>query len=251
MATWKDGPRYAPQERPYGFAVPRWAVSLAPEPVLQPPALAPPVAPDDFQMQAPAVPLDSIVPIHSTQRNPSEPFASHSAVLTASDVGSLGTPVTRGDRSPEQPFSVASIPTSGPTTWAPPPDSAQPVVVKRQVAIRDVVNAAYPPLLIAMVVVGIVGSIETFIPMGTLVIAPFFLVPRVRFRVSQLRKINFAIIGVLVLLWVISIIMDLTVYNADLGMNWWILLGCWGLAVADVILQWMGLRYGETPNTTH
>ena len=252
MATWKDGPRYAPRERPFGFAEPTSTVSLEAQPA--PPVLppAPAQAPLDYQMKSEVTPLAEILPVSTESRDPSEPFESHSAAMTVeqTDVASLGLPTTTTQRSPDQPFTIVSAPTT-PKTWAPPPDSAQPVTVKRPVAWQDVLNAAYPPMLITMVVVGFVAMVETLIPTITLAIAPFFLIPRVRFRVDQLKKISYAILGILCLLWVCVFILSNTMYNVDLGMSWWVLLGCFGLAIADLILQYLGLRNGESPNITH
>ena len=253
MATWKDGPRYAPTERPRGFAEPPPSVSLEAQPI---PARVPPApteAPTEFQMDKPAVPLDTIEPTVAAQRDPSEPFASHSAIMTSSDAEliSLSAPTVAEDRSPTQPFSIASSPTASALTWAPPPDSARPVQVKHKVSASDAINAAYPPFLITLGVVGVVATIETLIPMVTLAVSPFFLIPRVRFRVDQLKKVAYIILAILAVLWIISFVIGSSIYNISIGMKGWVFVACWGLGVADILLQYLGLRNGETPNITH
>jgi hypothetical protein len=185
-------------------------------------------------------------------RNPEAPFTTHSAIMTSSDADliSLSAPPVAEDRSPLEPFTIASSPTS-PTTWAPPSDSARPEQVRHEVALSDVVNAAYPPFLLTLGVVGVVATMETLIPMVTLGVAPFFLIPRVRFRVEQLKKVAYVILAILAGLWITSFIVNLSIYNVDIGMNWWVFIACWGLALADLILQYLGLRNGESPNITH
>jgi len=114
--------------------------------------------------------------------------------------------------------------------------------------LRDCLTAAYPPFLIAMAVVGVVGTMESLFSVALLAATPFFFIPRVRFRVSQLKAISFGVLALVALVWIISAILGSSTYNVDIGMAWWMLLACWGLAIADILLQWLGLRNGEQPN---
>ncbi|MDR0284226.1 MAG: hypothetical protein LBI33_04955 [Propionibacteriaceae bacterium] len=239
MATWKDGPRYAPAERPAGFAAPTTGVSLA-APALPPTVPPAPAAPPaGFQPGAPGVPLGAIQAAPADERDPQVPFRSLTLVLTPG----FGEGPLR-PRTPLEPFHVVSAVASPAASPAPPP--APPT--SYPVALRDVGTAAYPPLLILLVVLGFVALSSPFFAVLVLVAAPFVLVPRVRFRVGPLRWTTFAILGGLAILWVISFFLDASMYNVDLHLPVWTLVACWSLAAADVLLQYLGLRAGERPN---
>ena len=243
MATWKDGPRYAPLARPIAFAEPTTTVSLAAPP---PPAAEaePPVeVPQDFAVQGSPVPLDRIVPAPANERDPRTPFST--ATLILSETGS-----STGVRPPTEPYHVTSSLPAVTSTWAAPAPTQTPAPVVRPVKPADCWAAAYPPFVITLIVAGIVGTVQAFLAVALLVAAPFIFVPRVRFRVTQLRNVNFIILAVLIIGYIITWVMDSSMYNMDLDMSAWILVGCWALALVDVFLQWLGLRNGETPNHT-
>jgi len=136
------------------------------------------------------------------------------------------------------------------SSWAPPAPTQAPVQPVRRVATKDCWAAAYPPFVITLAVCGIVATVQTYLPVALLAAAPFLFVPRVRFRVAHLRYVNFGILGVLALLWVISLVVNSSMYNTDLNLSVWVMIGCWGLGLADLFLQWLGLRNGERPNHT-
>jgi hypothetical protein len=153
------------------------------------------------------------------------------------------------DRQPTTPFAIAtSAHPQLQTTWAPPAASATPVRSTQPVAWRDVLNAAYPPLLIALVLAGIIASVSTLMALLTYSVAAMFLMSRVRFRFTQLRTANYIIVGVLVVIIIASAVMNTTMYNISLGLPWWIFLGSWGLGGIDLFLQYQGLRFGERPD---
>ena len=249
MATWKDGPRYAPLERPIAFAEPAATVDLAPAQVqapASPPAAMtePPVEiPTDFTPQGSPMPLDRIVPAPGSVRDPSTPFST--ATLILSEQG----PST-GERAPTQPYHVVSAIPVETKSWTPPAPAQVPAQTVRPVSLSDCWAAAYPPFVITLVVAGIVGMVQAFLAVALLVASPFIFVPRVRFRVAQLRNVNFVIIGILAIGWVVTLVLDSSMYNMDLDLSVWILIGCWGLALVDIFLQWLGLRNGESPNHT-
>lgn len=81
MATWEDGPEYAPRERPAGFDAPAVApLDVAPR-RLDPSAGAPVVAPE-FRQEHPQPPLATFAPDEGPQRDPQEAFTVASATLT-------------------------------------------------------------------------------------------------------------------------------------------------------------------------
>jgi len=241
VATWKDGPRYAPLTRPIAFEEPTSAVSLEPD---QAPAVypQPPVdPPQNFADQGTPVPLGSVMPAPASLRDPRTPFSTVSSVLT--EEVAPGTA-----RAPSQPYNVVSSAPVVTSVWAAPdPGQAPAAPVVRRVAAADCWAAAYPPFVITLGVAGIVGTVQSFLAVALLVASPFIFVPRVRFRVKQLRNINFGVIAALAVGWVITLILDSSMYNMDLDLTMWVLIGCWGLALADIFLQWLGLRNGETP----
>lgn len=85
MATWEDGPEYAPIHRPDGFQVPEVA------PLDQAPARhhlsagAPLVRPQFSHPEASLRPLESLVPAPGDTRNPAEPFAVAASTITSTD----------------------------------------------------------------------------------------------------------------------------------------------------------------------
>lgn len=81
MATWQDGPEYAPLERPDEFAVPEVApLETAPAPPAPP--RAPVERPAFDGPAAPVAPLESLVPAPGDQRDPERPFDVVSSNLT-------------------------------------------------------------------------------------------------------------------------------------------------------------------------
>ncbi|MDR1264320.1 MAG: hypothetical protein LBK42_01825 [Propionibacteriaceae bacterium] len=82
MATWQDGPAYAPLERPFGFARPTKALSLDPPEAA--PAAPPPPARPPLGFQAPsAPPLNQTPPPQAGGRDPKQAFDVATTTLTA------------------------------------------------------------------------------------------------------------------------------------------------------------------------
>lgn len=84
MATWEDGPEYAPAERPSAFSAPGLpALPMAPPRVEHAPD-APRQRPD-FDQRAQLPPLTDHQPDPGPQRDPAEPYAVASSTMTAVD----------------------------------------------------------------------------------------------------------------------------------------------------------------------
>lgn len=244
MATWKDGPRYAPRVRPYGFAAPGGVTDLGGPPLPAALTAEPVVPPADYRQDTPGVPLESIVPIPTDTRDPRQAFATVTAALTAEGTGGVRT-------SPTEPFRVASsTPVPTVATWAPPPENARPARIVRPTTIRDVFTAAYPPALITLAVTGLVAIDAAYLSVVVLAAAPFVFAPRLRFRGKVWRAAVFVVLGILAIGWLAAQVMNTTVYNSTLPLNLWTMYGCWALAIADLILQWWGLRSGDRPTNT-
>lgn len=88
MATWEDGPEYAPLERPDDFTVPDASPLVDPPPVAGPPA-APVVRPQFGDPETPVAPLSALVPRATEEhRDPQTPYRVDTATMT--DGGAWG-----------------------------------------------------------------------------------------------------------------------------------------------------------------
>ncbi|MDN5760895.1 MAG: hypothetical protein L0H41_01070 [Microlunatus sp.] len=129
MATWEDGPEYAPLERPDAFAQPpATTLETPPPPIVTPPA---PTARPGFENPTVAVPeLAGLVPAPPDQRDPNEPFGVVTSNMTAETSAWASAHWTtaqstgRGDR-PGSPATGAPHPGALPPAGAPvfPPPS--------------------------------------------------------------------------------------------------------------------------------
>ena len=169
MATWEDGPEYAPYQRPDEFHMPPV------EPLPYPPpapglAAAPFERPVFAEPQAPVVALATLVPVVEDVRDPQEPFAVVTDSLTADHgfgavrwsapgapiAGALvaGPPVAHAAWPPPPesgPFPAPGTPQwFGPGPYAPPP--APPAVTFSQV-----LTATTPGLIICLVIGGVLA----------------------------------------------------------------------------------------------
>jgi len=219
-----------------GFAEPSQGVSLAPVEALPTLPPAPSVTPEDFHQQS-GVPLDRIVPAPKDLRDPSRPFSTATLIMT--EVGGHTA------RTAQDPFRVVS--STSTNTWAPPPSTATPAPVIHPVTLTDCWAAAYPPMLISLFVVGVVGTVQPLFPVALFIAAPFLFIPRVRFRVGQVKAVCAIILGIWAIAGLISFLVNSSMYNIDLHLNTWVLLGSWALAIATLLLQYLALRNGEPP----
>lgn len=116
MATWEDGPEYAPLERPDEFADPSAAtVGLAAPPQVPPPPPAPTERPVFDDPGRPVPSLASLVPAPPAERDPQLPFDVATSLVTAESSAWASTHWA-GPPSPGQPPAapVATGPTAVP-----------------------------------------------------------------------------------------------------------------------------------------
>ena len=105
MATWEDGPEYAPLERPAEFTSPAVEPLDVAPPVPQPPAALPSQPPVFDEPPQPVAPLASLVPPPKDGRDPQEPFAVVSSNLTSGSAwGSAHQPVPLAVTAPQHPL---------------------------------------------------------------------------------------------------------------------------------------------------
>ncbi len=174
MASWTDGPEYAPAARPAAFVAPVAEALAGPAPVPAVPEGVPGVEPSFVPPEGPAPDLRELVPSAAPGRNPNLPFESMTTPITAIEPAAA--------RRPEEPFTASGPPITGylpvqsvvqptaqvnpapfpapgtPQWFAPPP--GQPVIpAPSQVEIgqiwRETTNWVMVPLLIAMFILPI------------------------------------------------------------------------------------------------
>ncbi|WP_026925783.1 hypothetical protein [Granulicoccus phenolivorans] len=127
MASWEDGPEYAPLARPEQFAAPRVApLDRAPEPPR--PAADLPTDHPRWEQPRDAKPLDELVPDLPAARDPHQPFDAPAATLTTYDTAWGAAHTVLGDWAPptDAPIEAAPGPAPRPTADG----AAAPVLVR-------------------------------------------------------------------------------------------------------------------------
>lgn len=256
MATWEDGPEYAPHQRPQSFSEPSVDPLEAPPP--PPPAAGAPVDRPRFeQPERPVAPLVTLVPTPIDVRDPQQPFDVAAATMTGDSAwGSVhwnasqpfpvatsapladtamppaSGPVGRAD--PGQPFQVQDGPAAGPTgfpapgtpAWFSPPPLYGEQPGPARVRTADVIEAATPGLCVCLSIGGLIY-----------VLAPIMLVIAVilssRVRAGQ-RSVQFAFRGAAALLGLIGFASLFS--EAALVSGWWTVVGLWALPLCWVML---------------
>jgi hypothetical protein len=214
MATWRDGPEYAPTERPAAFVIP-------PVPPLEvPPSAAvaviagAPVA-GEPGFTAPSDPqpdLAALVPTGAPGRNPNVPFEVSVAAVTAG-----GWSTTSGDavRPPTEPFTAPGPPLTGylpvqpaiqpnaqvnpapfpapntPQWFAPPPESRVPAPPPL-VTITQIWHATTPGVIIPL----LIGMVFSYLSILMLAIS-FALSARIPYRRAAVRRSYYIALGLI------------------------------------------------------
>jgi hypothetical protein len=281
MATWEDGPEYAPIQRPTDFADAGAAPLSTAPPVVQMAAQAPKDRPFFDQPPAPVAPLETLVPTPAETRDPQIPFAVASSPMTSDSAwGAVhwgapnAQPVTAPPLGgPSGPAGPAALPvTSDPwsrhvgdgtgplvPTSAPPPDSRFPApgtpawfgpgpygdqpAPPGRVGARAVWDAAMPGLCICLAVGGLI-----YVLAPILYAVAFGLSGRVKVARPQVRAaFAFGSVG----LGLVAVIATLT-NDYGFGEWWatvgaWSLVACWALLLTTLLLVYRALRAGERP----
>jgi hypothetical protein len=266
MATWEDGPEYAPIERPADFApAPAAPLSVAP-PVQQMAALAPKERPGFDQPPMPLAPLTSLVPAGEEPRDPQLPFAVVSSSMTSDSAwgavhwggAPTGSPagfpaLTTTPGPPYSPLPVPStqplppdnqFPTPGTPGWFGPGPYGEQPSPPPQVGAKAVWDSAMPGMCICLAVGGLV-----YVLAPILFAIAFGLSRSVRVARDQVRR-AFAVGSAL--LGMVGIVAALT--NDEGFSQWWALVGgwsvvaCWGVLLTTLVLVYRGLRAGQLPS---
>ena len=225
MATWMDGPEYAPLERPDEFVdVPHQNVLTAPPPQPTPPP-APPEQPA-FSPPPTSTDLAAIVPPQPDARDPHAPFEMTVASVTSwsgkegdeapwtpDQPLAAGTTPALSDFAPPVgtpvlPAAQAAFPAPGTLAWfAPSQDQPQPPA-NGPVSLRDLVNAVTVPALISLLLGIFVHPLSLLLLVVGLVAAS-----RIAYRHRHISIVIGATAAVLVLVVVVLIANDADMYS--------------------------------------
>lgn len=258
MATWEDGPEYAPHERPQYFAdAPLPPLEQAP-PLAQPADGLPATRPRFDEPSVPVAPLATLVPVPPDERDPNRPFDIVTATLTSESAwGSTGssgstpgsqpfvtTTTIEAPGPPARPQDPYAYPVPGTPAWfAPPPatygDQQQP----GRVDAKQVVEAATPGLCICLAVGGLVYVLAPVMLVLAVILSTRVRVApravRTAFRVAAGAVGFFAVVGLF-----------RTVFDGD---PWWSFVAGWSAGICWVMLGvlllvvWQGLTRPRPP----
>jgi hypothetical protein len=256
MATWRDGPEYAPSARPAAFVAPSAEPLETPRSALVQPA-APPVAEPSFvPPDQPTPDLRALVPSAAPGRNPNLPFESATTPLTSAVAATAarsplepfdtGGPSLAGYLAPQPVLAPAAqinpapLPMSMAQQWAPPAPATR-VLGPRPVTIGQIWQATtgwvLVPLLIGM-------FLNPIAPVALLVAAVS--TAQMRYRRAVIRRI-YQVAGVAV------VGISLMVAFVDDSTDFWTLVAvmsqvaCWVLAILTPSIIGTALRNGEPP----
>ena len=260
MATWEDGPEYAPHERPQYFAdAPVAPLEQAP-PVSRPADGLPTSRPHFAHPSVPVAPLATLVPEPPDERDPLRPFDLLTTMLTSESAwGPTGSapgsttvaatqplaltapaPVTPAAGAPwpvlEQPLPGSPVPpapdpyaypTPGSPSWfAPPPTTYGEQRQPGRVDARRLVEAATPALCICLAVGGLIYVLSPILLVVAVILSTRVTVARravrTAFRVAAAAVGFFAVVGLF------RSVLD--------GDPWWSFVGHWSLFVCWVML---------------
>jgi hypothetical protein len=257
MASWEDGPEFAPAERPAAFTAPRVAELPVPSPEISPAAGAPAERPADFaQPTSPAPALASLVAPPPARRDASQPFevasmtltsessawgAAHSSVLqpqgsamaagfdpTRPIVPTGGTPLASFPPPAGDAMSPASFaPPGAPAPFATPGQAPgqRPPGAPGQTGFAATFAALTPGVVIGL-------AIGCFLPVVSLMTYLIAFAFSFRVRVAQ-PAIRYTFVVGVSLVGAIALISLLT---ADDFGGWWMTIGWWALFASWITL---------------
>jgi hypothetical protein len=266
MATWEDGPEYAPLVRPAVFDQPLVAPLAVPPPVQQLASLAPKDRPRFADPPVAVAPLAALVPPVTDVRDPQQPFdVVSSALTTDSGWGGVhwspptGTPVTipavaapwppppeqplaRSSAGPANGFPTNGFPAPGTPQWFGPGPYGEPPP-PNPVGPRAVLDAATPGLCICLVIGGLISLLAP-IMLGVAV----GLSNRVRAAQPAVHRVFVAGGGLLAVIAVLAALLN----DGGFG-DWWAVVGawalviCWASLIVTLILIHRAITSGSRP----
>lgn len=274
MATWEDGPEYAPHQRPDQFEAPSGATALdAGGPPPPPLPQAPAQPPSGYQPPQQVAPLEDLVPRSDVPRDPHRAFEVVSATMTEQSAvgpawnaahsaswappGSAPVPVpvlpppghdprqpflaTQGMRPGQQPPPPGPpLPAPGtdqwfsPTTWAPPQ-----VPADDRSLLRQVVDGVGTPLLIFLAV-GLIPILSPFCVVVALLLTGMARRRRQHLRLGLLVGLGFVALGGMV-----GFVQTLSWDGTVEALRSPSVLVCLAMLVAAPIISYLSIQAGE------
>ncbi|WP_157677045.1 hypothetical protein [Auraticoccus monumenti] len=273
MATWEDGPEYAPHQRPDQFEAPREATALdAAAPAPPPPPRAPLQPPTGYQPPQQVAPLDTLVPRTDVPRDPHRAFevvsammteqsavgpawnAAHSSSWAPPGTAPVPVPAAPPGHDPRQPFVATQgmrpgqqppvpgppLPAPGtdqwfsPVTWAPPQ-----VPTDDRSLLRQVVDGVGTPLLIFLAI----GLIPILSPFA--VVAALLLTGMARRRRQQLRLGLLIGLGFVTLGGMVGFVQTLSWAGTVEALRSPSVLVCLAMLVAAPVISYLSIQAGE------
>lgn len=258
VASWQDGPEYAPVERPAAFAAPDTAPLSRPEP-RPAQAAAPADQPSGYEPPAqPVQPLREIAPATGPVRDPQLPFSVVSSVMTAGAWGSAhSAPMVTAPAPPPQPawapdqaftsqytppVPAQGFPAPGTPAWFGPGTEFQRQQVQVPLTAGSVVQGATGGLLIVMVLAGVVPLLSP-----VLLVVGLTLTSMVRYRRTAVQTSFLVGLGLVLLNGLYGLVTGPDVSSAWDLMGGWSVAVAWVLTVVTISLQYVAIRDGEPP----
>lgn len=284
MASWRDGPEYAPHERPEAFVDPKSAPLSAP--ALSQPAVATPAEEPTFAPpQQPTPDLASLIPSAQAGRDPRLAFEVVSTPLTST---TPPAPTAWGSAHATAPVATAALPPASVNPWTPqqpipaagPPVQASipmppPQQPHAQINPAPFPAPLYPPYFpppapgqrfgqapppvtfnqvwqavtpgVFIVLIG--GALLNWLSVLMLLMA-YGLASRVRYRRQMVRVVLGSAIGIVGAVWVATLWLD----DFYLTSAWENASGtaqalCWALPFIVALVVAVAMTRGERPET--
>lgn len=256
MATWRDGPEYAPRQRPEAFVEPPSEPLDVPPPPADPSAGAPPEQPAFTAPDTPTPDLTTLIPASAGPgRDPRQAFEVVTSTITSSTATAWASAHSAPggsapDWSPQQPLASAStpivaalpqqravtpgaqlnpapFPAPGTPQWFAPPDPDQRFQAPAQVSLPAVWRAVTPAVVITLGLGTILNSLSI-----VLLAVGFGLATRIPYRRRQVRACFGVAGGLVVLVWLWTFVVN------DFYLDW-----AWGAASTTAQLCCLGLVF--------
>ena len=273
VATWEDGPEYAPHERPQYYADAPVAPLEQAAPVAQVAAGLPRVRPRFDSPSAPVAALETLVPQPPDERDPNRPFDIVTATLTSESGWGSSTgaafvatapmtttadpaaawpappsaepagypPPGTGAQGGPDPYAYPSPGTPG--WFAPPPTAYGEQRSPGRVDAKRVVEAATPGLCICLAIGGLI-----YVLAPVMLVVAVFLSTRVQVAQRAVRvafRVAAGAVGFFAVVGLFRSVVDGDPWWSFVGL--WSLLICWLMLGVLVLTVWRALRRPTPP----
>lgn len=271
MATWRDGPEYAPPVRPEAFVEPVAEPLESPPPASDLSAGAPSEQPVFVAPEQPTPDLTMLTPASVPSRDPQLAFEVVTSAVTSPTAWSAahsapaGAPAPAPEWTPVQPFTgsspfTGSIPAPAPTqprvstnpppfpepgtpAWFAPPEADQRYQPPPQVGLGQVLRAITPAVLITLVIGALLTSLSVVMLGLSLALSV-----RIPYRRRQVRMLYLVAAGIVALAGGFILVTE----GFYLDWAWEIASGaaqavCWLLPFALGLVVAIALGKGEKP----